>query len=86
MSRDLMQATRNVRKLTMMVIKLENWIKQERVMNMARFVNILDLEQKFIALGEDPNDKDGVESLVKSKDKKIQVLKYKSKNISIRVH
>jgi hypothetical protein len=24
--------------------------------------------------------------LVKSKDKKIQVLKYKSKNISIRVH
>jgi len=37
------------------------------------------LEQQIIALGEDPNDKNGVKALVKEKDKEIQVLKSKLK-------
>jgi hypothetical protein len=62
-----------------MVTKLENQLKQERVVNKERLVNIHDLEQIIISLGEDPNDKNGVKSLVKEKDKEIQVLKSKLK-------
>jgi predicted DNA-binding protein (MmcQ/YjbR family) len=42
-------------------------------------VNIHDLEQRVIGLGEDPNNKDDVKSLVKEKDKEIQLLKSKLK-------
>jgi hypothetical protein len=62
---DLMQETTHFKKLTTMVTKLENHLKQERVVNKARLVNIHYLEQRIISLGEDSNDKNGVKYLVK---------------------
>jgi hypothetical protein len=60
-----------------MLTKLENRLKQEKVVNKARLVNIHDLEQQIIALGEDSNDKDGVKFIIKEKDKEIPFLKSK---------
>jgi phosphotransferase system IIB component len=57
-SRDLIQATTNVKKMRGLVTKLENKLNQEKNIDRARLVRIHDLMQRVIILGEYPNNKD----------------------------
>jgi hypothetical protein len=56
-SRDLIQATINIRRLRMQINRLENQLKIEKSTNKAHQISINDLEKKLIALGQAPGDK-----------------------------
>jgi hypothetical protein len=71
----LVQAITNVNKLTTLFNKLENQVKIENLANRIHLVNIHNLEQKLISLGQDHSNKSRVKSLVKDKVKETQFLK-----------
>jgi len=56
-SKDLIQAIINVRRLNIKVKILENQSNIEKITNRARQISISDLEKKLIALRYDPSDK-----------------------------
>jgi hypothetical protein len=74
-NKDAMIANLGINKLQSIIAKIRTQLKNEKLVTRTKQIRVDDLEQWIIELGKNPKDDTSMQSLIKTKDKEIQVMK-----------